>query len=75
MFVAEFNDDYRVLLDIPENVPVARFESIIKLYYQKYYKKGADNIVLNDLVLPLMGRLRLISEKLMTHLLCHLCLI
>ena len=55
MFVAEFNDDYRVLLDIPENVPVARFESIIKLYYQKYYKKGADNIVLNDLVLPLMG--------------------
>lgn len=39
MFVAEFNNDYRVLLDIPENISLVRLESIIKLYYQKYYKK------------------------------------
>ena len=45
MFIAEFNNDYRVLLDISENTTIGEIETIVKLYYRKYYKRDVDYIL------------------------------
>lgn len=49
MFIVEFNNDYRVLLDISEVTTINEVETIVKLYYQKYYKKGVDYILYHAL--------------------------